>query len=210
MGDGPTSLDEALRLRVEANLSGFRRLPVSRDGLRPAAVALALLADNEGEPCFVLTLRAAKMKNHASQYALPGGRLDPGETAEQAALRELSEEVGLELSPGSVLGILDDYPTRSGFVITPVVVWAGAESELKPNPQEVAEVYRVRLEELGRPGVPNLRNIPESPRPVISIPLVGTDVHAPTAAILYQLHEVAIEGRETRVVDFEQPVFAWR
>ena len=210
MGDGPTSLDEALRVRVEANLSGFRRLPVSRDGLRPAAVALALLANDEGESCFVLTLRAAKMKNHASQYALPGGRLDPGETAEQAALRELSEEVGLELPPASVLGILDDYPTRSGFVITPVVVWAGAESELKPNPQEVAEVYRVRLEELGRPGVPNLRNIPESPRPVISIPLVGTDVHAPTAAILYQLHEVAIEGRETRVVDFEQPVFAWR
>lgn len=210
MSDGPTSLDDALRVRVEANLSGFRRLPVSREGLRPAAVALTLLADDEGEPCFVLTLRATKMKNHAGQYALPGGRLDPGETAEHAALRELSEEVGLELPPASVLGILDDYPTRSGFVITPVVIWAGAEIELKPNPQEVAEVYRVRLEELGRPNVPNLRNIPESPRPVISIPLVGTHVHAPTAAILYQLHEVAIEGRETRVVDFEQPVFAWR
>jgi 8-oxo-dGTP pyrophosphatase MutT (NUDIX family) len=173
-------------------------------------VALTLIADDEGEPCFVLTLRAAKMKNHAGQYALPGGRLDQGESVEQAALRELSEEVGLELPPASVLGILDDYPTRSGFVITPVVVWAGTKTELKPNPREVAEVYRVRLEELGRPDVPNLRNIPESPRPVISIPLVGTDVHAPTAAILYQLHEVAIEGRETRVVDFEQPVFAWR
>jgi len=210
VGNEPTSLDEALRARVEANLSGFRRLPVSRDGLRRAAVALTLLADDEGEPCFVLTLRASKMKNHAGQYALPGGRLDPGETAEQAALRELSEEVGLELPSASVLGMLDDYPTRSGFVITPVVVWAGAKIELKPNPREVAEVYRVRLEELGRPNVPRLRNIPESPRPVISIPLVGTHVHAPTAAILYQLHEVAIEGRETRVVDFEQPVFAWR
>jgi 8-oxo-dGTP pyrophosphatase MutT (NUDIX family) len=207
---GPTSLDEALRARIEANLSGFRRLPVSRDDLRPAAVAVTLIADDEGEPCFVLTLRAATMKNHASQFALPGGRLNPGETAEQAALRELSEEVGLELPPISVLGILDDYPTRSGFVITPVVVWAGADIELKPDPREVAEVYRVRLEELGRPGVPNLHKIPESPRPVISIPLVGTHVHAPTAAILYQLHEVAIEGRETRVVDFEQPVFAWR
>ncbi|MBW2578306.1 MAG: CoA pyrophosphatase [Deltaproteobacteria bacterium] len=209
MGGPTTSLDEALRTRIEANLRGFRRLPVSRDGLRPAAVALALLADDEGEPCFVLTLRAAKMNNHAGQYALPGGRLDQGESVEQAALREMSEEVGLELPPASVLGILDDYPTRSGFVITPVVVWAGAESELKPNPREVAEVYRVRLEELARPGVPHLRNIPESPRPVISIPLVGTHIHAPTAAIIYQLHEVAIEGRETRVIDFEQPVFAW-
>jgi 8-oxo-dGTP pyrophosphatase MutT (NUDIX family) len=209
MGDPTTSLDEALRARVEANLRRFQRLPVSRGGLRPAAVALALLADNEGEPCFVLTLRAAKMNNHAGQYALPGGRLDQGESVEQAALRELSEEVGLELPAESVLGILDDYPTRSGFVITPVVVWAGAKIDLKPNPREVAEVYRVRLEELGRPGVPHLRNIPESPRPVISIPLVGTHIHAPTAAIIYQLHEVAIEGRETRVVDYEQPVFAW-
>jgi len=205
-----TSLDDALRERVEANLSRFRRLPVSRGDLRPAAVALTLLADDAGEACFVLTRRAAKMKNHAGQYALPGGRLDRGENAEQAALRELSEEVGLELPASSVLGVLDDYPTRSGFVITPVVVWAGADIELKPNPREVAKVYRVRLEELGRPEVPRLRTIPESPRPVISIPLVGTHVHAPTAAILYQLHEVAIEGRDTRVIDFEQPVFAWR
>jgi len=209
VGDPTLILDEKLRARVEANLRGFRRLPVSREGLRPAAVALTLVADDEGEPCFVLTLRAARMNKHAGQYALPGGRLDSGETAEQAALRELSEEVGLELSPASVLGILDDYPTRSGFVITPVVVWAGSEIELKPNPREVAEVYRIRLEELGRPGVPHLRNIPESPRPVISIPLLGTHIHAPTAAMLYQLHEVAIEGRETRVIDFEQPVFAW-
>jgi 8-oxo-dGTP pyrophosphatase MutT (NUDIX family) len=125
-------------------------------------------------------------------------------------VRELSEEVGLDLPAESVLGLLDDYPTRSGFVITPVVVWAGDKSQLKPDPGEVAAVYRVPLEELGRPDVPRLRTIPESPRPVISIPLLGTHIHAPTAAILYQLHEVAIEGRETRVVDFEQPVFAWR
>jgi 8-oxo-dGTP pyrophosphatase MutT (NUDIX family) len=209
VGDPTLILDAKLRARVEANLRGFRRLPVPREGLRPAAVALTLLADAEGEPCFVLTLRTARMNNHAGQYALPGGRLDSGETAEQAALRELSEEVGLELPPASVLGILDDYPTRSGFVITPVVVWAGSEIDLKPNPREVAEVYRIRLEELGRPGVPHLRSIPESPRPVISIPLLGTHIHAPTAAMLYQLHEVAIEGRETRVIDFEQPVFAW-
>ncbi len=209
MGDPTTSLDDALRARIEANLREFRRLPVSREDLRPAAVALTLIANDEGEPCFVLTLRATKMNNHAGQYALPGGRLDRGESVEQAALRELSEEVGLELPPASVLGILDDYPTRSGFVITPVVVWAGSEIDLKPNPREVAEVYRVRLEELARPDVPHLRKIPESPRPVISIPLVGTHIHAPTAAIIYQLHEVAIEGRETRVIDFEQPVFAW-
>jgi len=89
-------------------------------------------------------------------------------------------------------------------------VWTDTESDLAPNPQEVAAVYRVPLAELERPDVPRLRQIPESERPVISIPLLGTQIHAPTAAILYQLREVAVRGRATRVAEFEQPVFAWR
>jgi 8-oxo-dGTP pyrophosphatase MutT (NUDIX family) len=210
MDDSSARLDDALRGRVEANLQKFQRLPVSDDALRRAAVALVLIADEQGEPCFVLTLRSATLRHHGGQWALPGGRLDPDESVEAAALRELEEEVGLSLPPESVLGILDDYPTRSGFVITPVVVWAGDAGPLSADPGEVAAVYRVRLEELARPDVPRLRTIPESPRPVISIPLLGTHVHAPTAAILYQLHEVAIEGRDTRVLEFDQPVFAWR
>ena len=210
MDDSSARLDDTLRGRVEANLQKFRRLPVNGGELRRAAVALVLIADEQGEACFILTLRSAKLRNHGGQWALPGGRLDPDETVERAALRELDEEVGLSLPPESVLGTLDDYPTRSGFVITPVVVWAGDAGPLSPDPAEVAAVFRVRLGELGRPDVPRLRTIPESPRPVISIPLLGTHVHAPTAAILYQLHEVAIEGRDTRVAEFEQPVFAWR
>ena len=66
------------------------------------------------------------------------------------------------------------------------------------------------LAELERPDVPRLRQIPESERPVISVPLLGTHIHAPTAAILFQLREVALHGRATRVAHFEQPVFAWR
>jgi hypothetical protein len=93
-------------------------------------------------------------------------------------------------------------------VITPVVVWSSGPEALHPDPQEVAEIHLVPLAELDRPGVPQLRRIPESERPVISIPLVGTHIHAPTAAILFQLREVAIWGRTTRVGHYEQPVFA--
>jgi len=74
----------------------------------------------------------------------------------------------------------------------------------------VAAVYRVPLADLLHPSVPRLRRIPESPRPVISVPVLGREINAPTAAVLYQLREVALLGRATRVDHFEQPVFAWR
>jgi len=206
----PGGFGPELRELAAARLRAFERRPEPLVERRAAAVALALVPDAEGRPCFVLTRRASKLRRHAGQWALPGGRLDPGESAEQAALRELREEVSLELPPGSVLGALDDYPTRSGYVITPVVVWGGAEPELRPDPREVASVHRVPLAVLERPGVPRLRRIPESDRPVISIPMAGAHVHAPTAAIVFQLREVVVRGEPTRVAHFEQPVFAWR
>jgi mutator protein MutT len=203
---------ETLIEEVRANLARFasRRRSLPLDGRKHAAVALALIRGYGGAPSFVLTRRAAKLRRHAGQWALPGGRLDAGETPERAALREMHEEVGLALAESAVLGRLDDYPTRSGFVITPVVVWTGERPELRPDPKEVAAVYRVPVAELSRPGVPHLRRIPESEHPVISIPLLDTHIHAPTAAILFQLREVALYGRDTRVDHFEQPVFAWK
>lgn len=206
-------LDEALRRRVAANLEGFeRRSHPSREGrdLTAAAVAFVLVADTLGRACFVLTRRAPKLKDHAGQWALPGGRVDSGESPTQTALRECREEVGLALEADAVLGLLDDYPTRSGYVITPVVVWGGPRCPLVPNEQEVAEVYRIPLAELDHPEIPRLSGIPESDRPVIAIPLLGTHIHAPTAAILYQGREVAIHGRHTRVDHYEQPLFAWK
>ena len=202
--------DDALRVRVAGHLAGFERQEHPKAGLRHAAVALALAPDDEGHPCFLLTRRTPRLRAHSGQWALPGGRLDEGETPTDAALRELQEEVGLLLEVDAVLGVLDDYPTRSGYCITPVVVWCGQDVTLHPNPDEVAEVYRVRLAELERPDVPRVRSIPQSDRPVLSFPLLGTHIHAPTAAVLYQLREAALAGRPTRVAHYDQPVFAWK
>jgi len=199
-----------LRERVSMNLARHERHNIELEGRRAAAVAVVFVSADDGEGCFVLTRRAARLRAHAGQWALPGGRIDAGETAAEAACRELAEEVGLAVTPEGILGLLDDYATRSGFVITPVVLWSSNGDGLAPNPQEVAAVHRVRLAVLERPGVPHLRRIPESDRPVISIPMVGTSVHAPTAAIVYQVREVALHGRNTRVAHFEQPTFAWK
>jgi 8-oxo-dGTP pyrophosphatase MutT (NUDIX family) len=206
----PQRLDGALLDRARAHLASFERRTLPDDGRRRAAVAEVLLPDEEGRACFLITRRAATLRRHTGQWALPGGRIDAGETAEQAALRELREEVGLTLDESTVLGVLDDYGTRSGFIITPVVVWAEPDHELVPNPHEVARIYRVPLDELEGPDVPRLVGIPESDRPVIQLPLLGTLIHAPTAAVLYQMREVVVHGRPTRVDHFEQPVWAWR
>ena len=205
-----SAFDEALRERARAHLSGFERHALAPDGLRPAAVAVVLLPDDEGRACLLLTKRARGLRNHGGQWALPGGRVDPPETAQAAALRELSEEVGLTLGEDAVLGVLDDYPTRSGFVITPIVVWSGAHVTLVPNPAEVASIHRIPLGELDKPDVPRLVSIPESDRPVIQLPLLGSLIHAPTAAVVFQAREVVVHGRATRVDHFEQPVWAWK
>jgi 8-oxo-dGTP pyrophosphatase MutT (NUDIX family) len=199
-----------VRARARTHLAGFERRAHPSGGRRPAAVALVLLPDDEGRACFVLTRRADRLRAHARQWALPGGRIDPGETAEGAALRELSEEVGLTLDASAVLGVLDDYPTRSGFVITPVVVWGEGAGTLTPNPDEVKHVYQVPLDDLERPEVPILVTIPESDRPVIQLPILSALIHAPTAAVIYQMREVVVHGRPTRVDHFEQPVWAWK
>jgi 8-oxo-dGTP pyrophosphatase MutT (NUDIX family) len=204
--------DPALRARVEQNLARFERHARPDPELKHAAVAATLVGDADGQACFLITRRASGMRNHPGQWALPGGRIDPGESAAETALRELHEELGLLLGPDVVLGVLDDFVTRSGYVITPVVCWGGEARALAPNPDEVAAVHIVPVVELDRPEIPLLRAIPESDRPVLSLPMpvLGTSIHAPTAAVLYQLREVALHGRNTRVAHYEQPVFAWR
>jgi len=169
------------------------------------------VTDVAGGASFLLCRRAAGLNRHGGQWALPGGRVDPGESAEQTALRELEEELGLTLDHSCVLGRLDDYTTRSGYVITPVVMWAAGEVTLQPDPGEVAHVYRIGLHELTRDDSPRFVTIPESDRPVVQVPLGRDLIHAPTGAVLVQFRWVALDGRAgERVHDFEQPVFAWK
>ena len=197
--------DEALRVRAKARLRAFARQAIPPGDRHAAAVAAVLLPDEHGRAAFLLTRRAPGLRAHGGQWALPGGRIDPGESAPDAALRELTEEVGLILDGGAVLGCLDDYPTRSGFVVTPVVAWAGPGAALQGNPTEVAAIYRVPLADLDLPEVPRFLTVPERERPIVQLPLLGTLIHAPTAAILYQLREVVLHGRATRVSHLEEP-----
>jgi 8-oxo-dGTP pyrophosphatase MutT (NUDIX family) len=192
---------------VLAALQRFDRVPAERPDLKVAAVAITLV-ETAGDTAFLLTRRAATLRGHAGQWALPGGRAEPGEAPGETARRELAEELGLVLGPDAELGLLDDYPTRSGYVITPVVLWGGADPELVPNPAEVGELHRVPLAAIDVE--PRFLTIPESDAPVIQLPLFDRYVHAPTGAVLHQFREVVLRGRATRVAHLEQPVFAWR
>jgi 8-oxo-dGTP pyrophosphatase MutT (NUDIX family) len=202
-----------LQQRMADNLACFQRREIKDPELRRAGVALVVApATADGGACLLLTRRSKKLRRHAGQYALPGGRLDEGESFQDAALRELSEELGLEYDGDAVLGTLDDYQTQSGFCIRPFVIWGGSLADLAPDPVEVAIVHQVPLEDLDNPEIPRLTPNSHSEHPLLGAPLasIGDVIHAPTAALLYQFREVAMHGRATRVAHFGQPEFTWK
>src|SRR3984885_6877244 len=204
---------DTTRRNIAERCAAFARLAASEPAalLKRAAVAIALVPAGDGTngTALLLTQRAAGLRAHRGQWALPGGRCDEGETPVEAALRELHEELGLALGPDDVLGLLDDYPTRSGYLIPPVVVWAATNAGLSPNPAEVASVHRIPLEEIEAADQFDFIAIPESTRRVIRFHYADQFIHAPTAAMIYQFREV-LAGRDTRVAELEQPVFAWK
>src|ERR1700738_2903403 len=204
--------NDATRRNIARRCAAFVRLPAGEPApaLKQGAVAIALVEAGGGaDTALLLTRRAAGLRAHRGQWALPGGRCDAGETPAVAALRELHEELGLELGPSDVLGLLDDYATRSGYLITPVVVWAGTGAAVSPTPGEVASVHRIALDDIKQPDAFDFIAIPESTRRVIRFRHAGQFIHAPTAALIYQFREV-LGGRDTRVAELEQPVFAWK
>jgi mutator protein MutT len=221
---GAVRRDARLHRQIADALRGFEVQALAGPAQRAAAVAVAVTDEGHGaqvgalpthaewsaNAALVLTRRSLTLRHHAGQWALPGGRIDDGETPEAAALRELAEEVGLCLGAGSVLGRLDDFVTRSGFAITPVVVWAGAAREMRPQPGEVESIHRIPVHEFLRADAPILDVVALSEHPVLRMPVGDTWIAAPTAAILYQFRELCLLGRATRVAHFEQPGFAWR
>lgn len=216
--------DEQLRQTISANLAAFDPIVADVEAARHAAVAITVTdvafgADLPGLPRhaswqpvagLILTRRSLALRSHPGQWAFPGGRLDPGETAVETALREMHEEVAVDLAESAVLGRLDDFVTRSGFVMTPIVVWGGPGLEATPNPGEVASIHRIPLTEFLRPDAPQLDSSPHGEHPVLRMPVGDDHIAAPTAALIYQFREVCLLGRSTRVAHFEQPEFAWR
>lgn len=193
-GDDPTTLDR-------------RQLIGEIPGMDVSALT-GRIDGTAGGAAILLTRRGARLSSHTNQWALPGGRIDDGETPMEAAMREIEEEIGMTMTIADCLGALDDYPTRSGYVISPFVFWAPSDAEPEPNPDEVASVHRVSISELSRE--PRFVSIPESERPVIQVPVGGDLIHAPTGAIIHQFRAVAFDGLDVRVDHYEQPVFAWR
>jgi 8-oxo-dGTP pyrophosphatase MutT (NUDIX family) len=218
-----TFTDE-LKSNIRTRLEAFNPIKLDRSQSRHAAVAFTLVSCSDpadianiqfvskdrDQTAFILTTRAKGLTSHGGQRAFPGGRVDEGESAQAGALRELQEEVGLHIDRRHVLGRLDDYPTRSGYIISPFIVWGGKQPELKASPQEVAAIHRIPLSELIRNDAPILESIPESDEPVLKMPIGDEWFAAPSAAIAYQFREVVLYGRHTRVVHFEQPYFAWK
>ena len=199
-----------LRQRVQNNLDSHPQINGEDQSLRKASVGIIIVESQEGKAGFILTRRSKGLRNHSYQYALPGGRIDPGETREETVLREVREEIGISVSSNEILGCLDEYETRSGFSITPVVLWVEDLTTMVPEPNEVDEILIIDLEELFRNDSPRWVDIDESEKQVLQFPIKNRLIHAPTAALLYQFKEVGIAGNLLRTDHVEEPIWAWK
>lgn len=217
-------LDKQLALRIATNLQSFDARAIVGSTHKAAAVVVAVTDAGYGanlaglptatqwsqEGALIVTKRSQRLRRHPGQWALPGGRIDSGESPEAAAIRELSEEVGLDADASQIIGRLDDIETKSGYVMTPIVTLVGPARNMQANPDEVQSIHRVPVSELLRTDAPLLNHVAGNPYPELRMPIGDSWIAAPTAAVLYQFAEVCIRGNPTRVAHFEQPKFTWR
>jgi 8-oxo-dGTP pyrophosphatase MutT (NUDIX family) len=190
--------------RIAANLAAFPRRALEATGLRRAAVAI-LISPVDGGLAYVLTRRALTLRRNAGNYALPGGNLEPGEDAVAAALRETAEELGVLLPGEAVLGLLDDFATLGGHIVTPVVLWSPDPLVLDPDPAEVSRAWLEPLAGLDHPDAPMREPAPGGGEPILRMFADDAWINPPTAAWLYQFREVALHGRHARVLTVGQP-----
>ena len=185
---------------VRAALAGHEDIPpVEELSDIPQSAVLAPLFEEDGEVRVILTRRAPWLRSHTHQVAFPGGRVDPGETLEQAALREAQEEIGLDPADVEIIGRLSRLATMSsGAAIHPFVgVLRSGRPHLVPNPDEVERVFDVPLSELMEDGVfaEERWGIGEVERPVYFFELDGDTVWGATATMLRELLVLVVTER---------------
>ena len=158
-----------------------------RIDFRPAAVLLAIT--DRDQPGALLIHRPSNMRAHPGQIALPGGKIDAGETPVDAALREANEELGIRVEDVRVIGASDRYRTSSGYDITPVIGLVPADIELHPNPAEVAQWFEAPVDFLFDPAnhTEHWMDFEGSPHPYWGIQWQDHGIWGVTAAILVNL-----------------------
>jgi 8-oxo-dGTP pyrophosphatase MutT (NUDIX family) len=195
---------QTLRTRIATNLAAFPRIVIEPQERRRAAVGV-VLSPQGNNATFILTRRALTMRRNAGNYALPGGNCDPGEDAIDTAIRETAEEVGVAIQREDALGLLDDFVTLGGHVVTPVVLWSPTPITLAPDPAEVHQAWLVPMAELDHGDSPRFTERNDEGESVLQMFIQGQWVNGPTAAWLYQFREVALYGRDTRITGVGQP-----
>lgn len=125
-------------------IAGVPAEPAFFESAKPAAVLVPILARQEGLS-LLLTERAAHLRTHAGQVAFPGGRIEPGESPVEAALREAEEEIGLHNAHVEPMGFLPPYFSGTGFRVQPLVALVSPDAPLKPDPNEVGRIFEIPL-----------------------------------------------------------------
>ncbi len=177
--------------RIRARLQAHEPTRLPPEGLTGSAVVVPLFHDDQGHLRVLFTVRTHEVGSHRGQISFPGGVIDPGDaSAEDAALRELHEELGVPRQTVVPLGRVSDYPTITGFLITPFVGYLGHEPALTPHAREVAEAFAVPLDDLLSGAIPGTTEVVEwqgHERAIFFYQYEGHRIWGATAAILHEL-----------------------